>query len=153
VLYEIAKHLKGRTLLVGRHIGQDKFNVLGQNLRVEAKLHKYPTGGSVIPWERDLLSRFAEGEFNSIALHRFLYKPLKEYLADPVQVLTGAKRILPRGGVLVVNSYLLDDSASMFRSAATFFTEREMQDQLEKQTFAKVMKRRVADAILFVCEA
>jgi len=152
VLAEIAKHLKGRTLLVGRYIGQEKFNALGATLRVEAKPHKYPTGGNVIAWEERLLERFVKGDFDSILLHRFLYKPVKEYLADPAKVLTDVNRILPRGGVLVVNSYLLDDVTKMFRSAETFFTEKEMQDQLETRPFRTVSKLRVEDAILFVCE-
>jgi len=152
VLAEIAEHLKGRTLLVGRYIGQEKFNLLGETLRIEAKPHKYPTGGKVIAWERRLLSRFVEGDFDSILLHRFLYKPVKEYLADPAQVLTDVKRILPERGVLVVNSYLLDPSTKTFASAETFFTEKEMQEQLDRQSFTKVSKIRVSDAILFVCE-
>jgi hypothetical protein len=152
VLGEIAKHLKGRTLLIGRHIGQEKFDMFGEALRVEAKPHKYPTGGNVIAWERRLLERFVKGDFDSILLHRFLYKPVKDYLADPAKVLTNADRILSRAGVLVVNSYLLDDVTKMFRSAETFFTEKEMQDQLERQAFSTVSKIRVEDAILFVCE-
>ena len=152
VLAEIAKYLKGRTLLVGRYIGQEKFNALGATLRVEAKPHKYPTGGNVIAWERRLLERFVKGDFDSILLHRFLYKPVKDYLADPVEVLTDVDRILSRGGVLVVNSYLLDNVTKMFRSAETFFTEKEMQGQLETRTFRTVSKIRVEDAILFVCE-
>lgn len=152
MLAEIAEHLKGRTLLVGRYIGQEKFNLLGETLRIEAKPHKYPTGGKVIAWERRLLSRFVEGDFDSILLHRFLYKPVKEYLADPAQVLTDVKRILPERGVLVVNSYLLDPSTKTFASAETFFTEKEMQEQLDRQSFTKVSKIRVSDAILFVCE-
>jgi len=152
VLAEIAKHLKGRKLLVGRYIGQEKFNVLGETLRVEAKPHKYPTGGKVIAWERQLLDRFVKGDFDSILLHRFLYKPVKEYLADPAQVLTDVNRILPRGGVLIVNSYLLDQTTVTFGSAETFFTEKEMQNQLERQAFRKVSKTRVEDATLFVCE-
>ena len=152
VLAEIAKHLKGRKLLVGRYIGQEKFNVLGETLRVEAKPHKYPTGSNVIAWERRLLGRFVKGDFDSILLHRFLYKPVKEYLADPAQVLTDVNIILPRGGVLIVNSYLLDQTTETFRSAETFFTEKEMQNQLERQAFRKVSKTRVEDATLFVCE-
>jgi hypothetical protein len=152
VLAEIARHLRGRTLLVGRYIGQAKFNVLGATLRVEAKPHKYRAGENVIAWEERLLNRFAKGAFGSILLHRFLYKPVREYLADPAKVLTDVERILPRGGVLVVNSYLLDDVTKMFRSAETFFTEREMQDQLEKPAFRTVSKIRVEDATPFVCE-
>jgi len=152
VLAEIVKHLKGRMLLVGRYIGQKKFNVLGETLRAEAKPHKYPTGGNVMAWEKRLLDRYVKGHFDSILLHRFLYKPVKEYLADPTQVLADVNRILPRGGVLIVNSYLLEDTTKMFRSAETFFTEKEMQDQLEKQAFRKVSKIRVEDATLFVCE-
>lgn len=152
VFVEIAKHLKGRTLLVGRRIGQEKFSSLGESLRVEAKPHKYPTGGNVIAWERHLLGRFAEGDFDSVLLHRFLYKPVKEYLADPTQVLTDVKRILPERGVLVVNSYLLDPTTKTFMAAETFFTEKEMQDQLEKQSLRKVSKIRVSEATIFVCE-
>src|SRR3989337_2902438 len=151
VLAEIAKHLKGRKLLVGRYIGQEKFNVLGETLRGEAKPHKYPTGGKVRAWERQLLDRFVKGDFDSILLHRFLYKPVKEYLADPAQVLTDVNRFLPRGGVLIVSSYLRDQTTETFGSAETFFTEKEMQDQLERQAFSKVSKTRVEDATLFVC--
>jgi hypothetical protein len=153
VLSEMARHLKRKRLLVGRYIGQDKFNLFGETLRAEAKPHKYPTGGSVIPWERQLLGGFAKGEFDSTVLHRFLYKQVKKCLADPIQVLAEVKRILPTGGVLMVNSYLLDDTTRMFGSAPTFFTEKEMQDELEKQAFTRVVKKRVADAILFICEA
>jgi hypothetical protein len=152
VIAEIARHLKGRTLLVGRYVGQEKFNMLGDTLRVEAKPHKYPTGGHVVPWETGLLTRFAESDFDSILLHRFLYKPVKEYLADPAQVLTDVKRILSERGVLVVNSYLLDASTKAFASAETFFTEKEMREQLERRDFMRVSRIRVLDAILFVCK-
>ena len=130
-LAEITKHLRGKTLLVGRHIGQEKFNLQGETLRVEAKPHKYPTGGNVIPWEKGLLRRFVEGDFDSIVLHRFFYRPVKDYVENPVGVLSQVKRILAQRGVLVVNSYLLDDTTRNFRSAETFCTEKEMRSALE----------------------
>lgn len=152
VLAEIGKRLKGRKLLVGRKIGQEKFDVLGESLRVEAKPHKYPTNENAIAWEKRLLSRFVEGDFDSIILHRFLYKPVKEYIEEPGKVLTEAKRILPEGGVLIVNSYLLDDRTRAFGSAESFYTEEQIIDLLEKQCFKRVSKVRVGDGALFVCE-
>ncbi len=152
VLAAIGKKLRGKRLLVGRKIGQSRLDVLGASLRVEAKPHKYPTGGSVLAWERGLLSRFREGEFDSIILHRFLYKPVKDYIEDPEQILSEVRRILPKGGVLVVNSYLLNDVTKGFRSAETFYTEQEMTDIMKGQRFKKVSQLRVADALFFVCE-
>jgi len=152
VLAAIGQELKGKRLLVGRKIGQNRLDVLGASLRVEAKPHKYPTGGNVLAWERGLLSRFREGEFDSVILHRFLYKPVKDYIEDPNQVLSEVKRILPKGGVLVVNSYMLNDVTKSYRSADTFYTEQEMSDIIERQCFERVLKPRVGDALLFICE-
>ncbi len=97
---------------------------------MEAKPRKYQTRKNVIAWEKRLLSRFVEGDFDSIILHRFLYKAVKEYVEDPMEVLTEVKRILPEGGVLVVNSFLLDDKTKNFRSAESFYTEEEMKNVL-----------------------
>jgi len=152
VLTEIQKKLKGRTLLVGRKIGQDKFDLFGAGLRVEAKPQKYPTGGKVIAWEKGMLRKFAQGDFDSIILHRFLYKPVKVYLEDPLEILAETKRILPGGGVLVVNSFLLDDTTKNFRSAETFYGESELMTLLENQDFSKVTRVAVGEACLFVCE-
>jgi len=151
-LMEIRKRLKGRTLLVGRKIGQDKFDVLGASLRLEAKPQKYPVGGTVIAWETGLLGKFSRGDFGSIILHRFLYKPVKEYIEDPLEILAEAKRILPDGGVLVVNSFLLDDSTKNFRSAGSFYRESEMMSMLENQEFGNVMRVKIGETHLFVCE-
>jgi hypothetical protein len=151
-LTEIRKKLKGRTLLVGRKIGQDKFNLLGADLRLEAKPQKYPTGGKVMAWETGLLGKFSHGDFDSIVLHRFLYKPVKEYIEAPLEILAEAKRILPDGGVLVVNSYLLDDVTKNFRSAESFYTEREMMTMLENEGFSKVILVNIGDTHLFVCD-
>jgi len=106
----------------------------------------------VIPWEKGLLKRFVEGDFESIILHRFLYRPVKEYVENPVEVLSQVKRILAERGVLVVNSYLLDDDTRNFRSAETFYTEKEMRSILEKQCFRKLSQVKIGDALLFVCE-
>jgi hypothetical protein len=152
VLAEIQKKLKGRTLLVGRKIRQDKFDLFGASLRVEAKPHEYPVGGKVIAWETGLLGKFSHGDFDSIILHRFLYKPVKEYIEDPVEILAEAKRILPDGGVLVVNSFLLDDASKNFRSAESFYTESEMMTMLQNQDFSRVMRADIAETHLFVCE-
>ena len=152
VLKEIRKNLKGRTLLVGRRIGQGKFDLLGADLRVEAKPRKYPVGGNVIAWERGLLSKFSQGQFNSIILHRFLYRPVKEYIEDPFEILTETKRILPDGGVLVVNSYLLSDATKNFRSAESFYTESEMMRLLEEPEFSKVSDLSFGEGRLFLCE-
>ena len=111
---EITRHTKGRVLLVGRKIGQEKFVVLKDTLRAEAKPSKYPTGKNPIPWENGLLTRCNEGDFDSIVLHRFLYKPTKPYVEDPQKVLTEVKRILPEEGVLIVNSFLLDEKTKGF---------------------------------------
>ena len=151
VLAEIRKSLKGRILLVGRRIGQEKFDALGAALRVEAKPQKYLTGGNVIPWKAGLLRKFATGDFDSILLHRFLYKRVKEYIEDPVTVLSEVKRILPEGGVLVVNSFLFDDVTRSFRSANAFFTEEDMERILRNQGFRKVSRVDVGN-VLFVCE-
>ena len=148
---EITRFVKGRTLLVGRKIGQEKFNMLGASLRVEAKPHKYPTGKNVVAWEKQLLSRFAEGDFNSIILHRFLYKPVKEYVEDPNELLTEVKRILPEGGVVVVNSFLLDERTKNFRSAESFYAEEDMKRVLQKQ-FKNILNVKAGDALIFVCE-
>jgi len=149
---EIRRALKGKTLLVGRKIGQNKFDVLGASLRVEAKPQKYPIGGTVIAWERGLLGKFSEGDFESIILHRFLYKPVKAYIEDPHEILTEAKRILPAGGMLIVNSYLLDDATKSFRSAETFYTEVEMMTMLEDQGLSNVTPVNIGEMRLFVCE-
>jgi len=152
VLTEIRKKLKGRTLLVGRKIGQDKFDLLGAGLRLEAKPQKYPIGGKVIAWETGLLRKFSHGDFDTIILHRFLYKPVKEYIEDPLAILAEAKRILPDGGVLVVNSFLLDDATKNFRSAESFYTESEMITMLENQNFSKVIRVGIGETHLFVCK-
>jgi hypothetical protein len=152
VLTEIRKKLKGRTLLVGRKIGQEKFDMLGAALRLEAKPQKYAVDGKVIAWERGLLSKFTHGEFDTIVLHRFLYKPVKEHIEDPLEILAEAKRILPDGGVLVVNSFLLDDATKNFRSAESFYTENEMMTILKNQDFGKVMCVSLGESHLFICE-
>jgi hypothetical protein len=151
-LTEITRHTKGRILLVGRKIGQEKFGVLKDVLRVEAKPSKYPTGKNPIPWESCLLRRFNEGDFESIVLHRFLYKPTRSYVEDPEEVLTEVKRILPEEGVLIVNSFLLDEKTKDFRSADCFYTEEEMMGLLRRQSFKDVNCVRVTDAMLFVCK-
>ena len=152
MLMEITRHTKGRILLVGRKIGQEKFVVLKDSLRVEAKPSKYPTGKNPIPWESGLLTRFNEGDFESIVLHRFLYKPTKSYVEDPGKVLAEVKRILPEEGVLVVNSFLLDEKTKSFRSADCFYTQEEMMDLLRRQPFKDVNCVRVTDSTLFVCK-
>jgi len=152
VLREIRKTVKGRTLLVGRKIGQDKFDLFGARLRLEAKPQKYPIGGKVVAWERGLLRKFSHGDFGSIILHRFLYKPVKEYIEDPLEILAEAQRILPDGGVLVVNSFLLDDTTKNFRSAESFYTENEMMTMLENQKFSKVTRFGIGETHLFACE-
>ena len=149
---EMRRHSKGRILLVGRNIGQEKFDVLKDALRVEAKPSKYATGKNPLPWERGLLTRFIEGDFDSIILHRFLYKPVKSYVEDPDEVLTEVERILPEEGVLVVNSFLLRDETKNFRSAECFYTGEEMISVLQRQSFKKVYCVRAADATLFVCK-
>lgn len=152
VLTEIRKKLKGKILLVGRRIGQDKFDLFDASLRLEAKPQKYPIGGKVIAWKRGLLGKFSHGDFDSIILHRFLYKPVKEYIEDPFEILGEVKRILPDGGVLVVNSFLLDDATKSFRSAESFYTESEMMTMLERQDFRKVMRVKIGEMRHFVCE-
>jgi len=152
VLSEIQKKLKGRTLLVGRKIGQDKFDLFGAGLRLEAKPQKYPIGGGVVAWETGMLGIFANGYFDSIILHRFLYKPVKEYIENPLEILAETKRILPDGGVLVVNSFLLDDATKNFRSAESFYAESEMTTLLENQGFSRVVRIIIREARLFVCE-
>jgi len=152
VLREIGENVKGRILLVGRKIGQEKFDVLGPDLRLEAKPQKYPIGGRVIAWEEGLLREFYHGDFDSIILHRFLYKPVKEYIEDPQEILSEAKRILPDGGVLVVNSFLLDDATKNFRSAKSFYTRGELMALLEGQGFSKLARVTVGETALFICE-
>jgi hypothetical protein len=152
ILAEIRKKLKGRTILIGRNIGQDKFNLLGADLRAEAKPEKYPIGGNVIAWKTGLLDTFCHADFDSIILHRFLYKPVKEYIEEPLEILHEAKRILPAGGVLVVNSFLLSDKTKSFRSAESFYTEGELKAILENQGFSKVMSVNVGETLLFECE-
>ena len=151
-LHEIRMSAKGRTLLVGRRIGQEKFDMLGAALRIEAKPQKYSTGGNVLPWEAGLLGKFKAGDFDSILLHRFLYKRVKEYIEDPVRVLEEVKRILAENGRLVVNSFLLDDVTNSFRSADSFFTEEEMKRVLSNQNFRKMSCRVIGEAHIFVCE-
>jgi hypothetical protein len=152
VLVEIQKRLKGKILLVGRRIGQNKFDLFGATLRLEAKPQKYPIGGKVIAWEIGLLGKFSHGDFESIVLHRFLYKPVKEYIENPLEILAEAKRILPDGGVLVVNSFLLDHATKGFRSAESFYTETEMVAMLEHQDFSKFMRVYMGEMCYFVCE-
>jgi hypothetical protein len=152
VLASIHQKLRGRILLIGRKIGQSRLDVLGASLKAEAKPHKYPTGGGVLAWEKGLLARFGEGEFESIILHRFLYKPVKDYLEEPAQILSEVRRILPKGGVLVINSYLLNETTKDYRAAETFYTEQEMMDIIERQHFRNVSRVGAADALLFVCE-
>ena len=152
LLDEIRKTIKGKTLLVGRKIGQEKFDAFSAVLRVEAKPQKYPTGGNIIPWTTGLLDKFTTGDFDSILLHRFLYKRVKEYIEDPTTVLTEVKRILPEGGVLVVNSFLLDDVTKNFRSVDSFFTAEEMQGILGAQDFKKISRIRYGNVTTFVCE-
>ena len=152
VLAKIRKRLKGQTLLIGRRIGQDKFDLFSANLRVEAKPSKYPVGGNVIAWEKGLLRKFSGGDFDSIIFHRFLYKPVKEYIEDPLELLTEAKRVLSERGVLVVNSFLLNDTTKNFRSAESFYTEREFMTILENQQFNSIVRVRNGGTSLFVCE-
>jgi hypothetical protein len=152
VLREIRKTLRGRVLLVGRKIGQDKFDPLNAHLRMEAKPLKYPTGGNVIAWKRGLLETFSHGDFDSIVLHRFLYKPVKEYIEDPLEILAETQRILPDEGVLVVNSFLLDDATKHFRSANSFYTESEMTSILKSRNFRNVTRVSIGETRLFVCE-
>ena len=151
VLAEIRKNIKGKTLLVGRKIAQEKFDMLGAALRVEAKPQKYLPGGNVFGWETELLRKFATGAFDSVILHRFLYKPVKEYVEDPEVILEEVRRILPAGGVLVVNSFLLDDTTRSFASAASFFTETEMKNLLDKHNFMSVSRISILDACVYVC--
>ena len=152
VLGEIRKKLKGKILLVGRRIGQNKFDLFNARMRLEAKPQKYHIGGKVIAWETGLLGKFSHGDFDSIILHRFLYKPVKEYIEDPLEILAEAKRILPDRGVLVVNSFLLDYCTKNFRSAGSFYRESEMMSMLENQEFGNVMRVKIGETHLFVCE-
>jgi len=152
VLAEIRRRLKGKTLLIGRKIGQDKFNLFGANLRVEVKPTKYPVGGNVIAWEKGLLGKFSKGDFDSILFHRLLYKPVKEYIEDPLELLTEAKRVLSDRGVLVVNSFLLNDTTKNFRSAESFYTEREFTAVLENQRFNSIIRVSNGGTSLFICE-
>jgi SAM-dependent methyltransferase len=151
VLAEIRKNIKGKTLLVGRKIAQEKFDMLGAALRVEAKPQKYPPGGNVIAWQTELLRKFPTGTFDSVILHRFLYKPVKEYVEDPEVILAEVSRILPGGGVLVVNSFLLDNTTRSFTSADSFFTETEMKSLLDKQNFMSASRISILDACVYVC--
>ena len=151
-LIEMTRHTKGRILLIGRKIGQEKFDVLKDALRVEAKPSKYPTGKNPMAWESELLTRMNEGDFESIILHRFLYKPTRPYVEDPETILTEVERILPEEGVLIVNSFLLDERTKNFRSADSFYTEEEMMRLLRRQSFKNVNCVRVTDAIFFVCK-
>jgi len=151
VMTEIRKHIKGRTLLVGRKIAQEKFDMLGAAVRVEAKPQKYPPAGNVIAWETETLHKFATGTFDSIILHRFLYKPVKEYVEDPEVILAEVRRVLPGGGVLVVNSFLLDNTTRSFASADSFFTETEMTSLLHKHNFMSVSRISILDACVYVC--
>jgi len=118
---------------------------------VEAKPQKYPPTGNVIAWEPKLLHKFATGAFDSIILHRFLYKPVKEYIEDPNIILAEVRRILPEGGVLVVNSFLLDDTTRSFASANSFFTETEMKSLLDTQSFMTVSRIKILDTSVYVC--
>jgi hypothetical protein len=124
-LSEIRKNVKGKTLLVGRNIEQAKFDMLSAASRVEAKSLEHPTDGNVIAWKTGLLGKFNVGDFDSILLHRFLHKRVKDYIEDLVKVVAEVTRILPEGGVLMVNSFLLDDVTRNFRSADSFFTEED----------------------------
>ena len=151
VLAEIRKNIKGKKLLVGRRIAQEKFDIFGAALRVEAKPQKYPPCGKVIAWETELLHKFATGTFDSIILHRFLYKPVKEYVEDPEVILPEVRRILPGGGVLVVNSFLLNNATRSFASADSFFTETEMKNLLHKQNFISVSCISIRDGCVYVC--
>jgi hypothetical protein len=150
-LEEISRHLKGRVLLIGRRIGQTKFDVFKDAVRVEAKPAKYPTGANPIPWERGLLGKFSAGSFDSIVLHRFLYKPMKPYVEDPERVLTEVSRIMPDAGVLVVNSFLLSEKTESFRSADCFYTESEMMSLLQRPlAFTSPTRVSVSDTVFFV---
>jgi len=151
-LTEMSRHIEGRVLLIGRKIGQSKFDIFKDALRIEAKPNKYPTGNSPIAWERGLLAKFKEGDFRSIVLHRFLYKPTKSYVEDPAIILTEVSRILPQGGVLAVNSFLLNEETKNFRSAESFFTESEMISMLQRPSFEGVVRIAVKDAVFFVCK-
>ena len=152
VLVEIQKRLKGKILLVGRRIGQNKFDLFHARMRLEAKPQKYPVGGNVIAWETGSLGKFSHGDFDSIILHRFLYKPVKEYIENSLEILAEVKRILPDGGVLVVNSFLLDDTTKNFRSAESFYRESEMMTMLKRQDFSNVKRVNMGEMCHFVCE-
>ena len=152
VLTAIRKELKGKTLLVGRKIGQDKFDIFDADLKLEAKPLKYAIGGNVLAWERGLLHKFSHGDFESIILHRFLYKPVRDYIEDPHEILTESIRILPKGGIVVVNSFLLDDDTKNFRSAESFYREMEMMSILESQPFNKVIRVSIGVTHFFVCK-
>lgn len=73
-------------------------------------------------------------------------------MEDPEKVLIEVKRIPPEEGVLIVNSFLLDEKTKDFRSADCFYTEEEMTHLLRRQSFKNVNCVRVTDAILFVCK-
>ena len=139
-------------MLVGRRVGHERLDILGAVLRIEAKPGKYTTGGIVRPWETGLLAKFSVDDFDSVILHRFLYKPVKEYIEDPVTILRDVKGILRQEGRLIVNSYLLDDVTKSYQSADSFFTEEEMQSLLGKQSFRKMSRVVVGGSSIFVCE-
>ena len=151
-LAEITRHLKGRILLIGRKIGQAQFGTFKDALRVEAKPSKYPTGTNPIPWKTGLLTRFNRGDFDSIVLHRFLYKPTRPYVEDPERILSEISRVLPDEGVLVVNSFLLNETTRSFRSADCFYTETEMITLLQNSPFKNMDLVKVGDATFFVCK-
>jgi len=151
-LNEIRRNSKGKTLLVGRRIGQEKLDILGAILRIEVKPGKYPTGGAVLRWEPGILENFYMGDFDSVILHRFLYKPVKAYIEDPVRVLGEVKRILRREGRLLVNSYLSDGVTKNYQSVDSFFTETEMQSMLREQGYRNVSRLDTGDSCIFVCE-
>jgi len=151
-LVEITRHVRGRILLIGRKIGQARFEIFKDALRAEAKPGKYPTGTNAIAWERGLLNKFNDRDFDSIVLHRFLYKPTKSYIENPDTLLTEVSRILSQDGVLVVNSFLLNEKTQSFRSADCFYTESEIMNLFQRHSFSRVTAVTVGDAVFFVCK-
>jgi SAM-dependent methyltransferase len=149
VLNTIREHLNGpKLLIIGRKVGEKNFDELGESLRVEVKPTKYPPREGAKSWRKGLLSEFNEGDFDSIILHRFLYKPEKDYMEEPNEILREVKRILPEGGKLFVNSFLRDESTEKFDSSETFFTKEEMEELIKKHNF----KINAKDGYLIVCE-
>lgn len=117
VLACIRDRLEGKRLIIGRKIGQEKFDILQPSLRTEAKPQKHRTGGTSYlgrtAFSVSLLTEIlVECSFtdSSTSPSRNTWQILRKFSQK-----SGA--FCQERGVLMVNSCLLDGTTNGFLSA------------------------------------